>query len=153
MAAGKLPKHLRELLAVELAANFTTTLATAVATALTFQVQAGEVWIVDVQATTQCSATGGVKYAVAAPAASTIEGWVYSSGAAITTLVYQRLTAIGTLTATLLHTVATTPGPDVIRFVIVAGATGAVTIQAASGTAGQTTTVFQGSSLSAIRAA
>jgi hypothetical protein len=147
-------QRLREAVAARLAANFTTTLATAVSTALTFQIGANEVWIVDVQLSAQCSSTGGVKYAVAAPAGATIEGWCYASGAAITTLVYQRLTAIGTLTTTAMHTVATTPGGDVLRFTITNGATpGAVTIQAASVTAGQTTTIFAGSSLVARRAA
>jgi hypothetical protein len=146
-------KRLRERADVALAANFTTTVVAASNTLLTFQVNAGETWVVTVQATAQCSGTGGVKYAVAAPAASTIEGWIYSSLGAITTLSYQRLTAIGTLNTTALHTVATTPAPDVLSFRIVAGAAGAVTIQAASVTAGQTTTIFSGSSLVARRAA
>ena len=145
--------RLREWVAVRLTGNFTTTATGATSTALTFNVVSGEVWFVDVQVTAQCSSTGGVKYAVAAPAGSTIEGWVYSSTSAVATLSYQRLTAIATLTGTLLHTVATTPAPDVIRFVLVAGATGAVTIQAASGTSGQTTTLFQNGVLTARRCA
>jgi hypothetical protein len=53
-----------------------------------------------------------------------------------------------------LHTVATTPGPDVIRFVITNGSTaGTVAIQAASVTSGQTTTLFLGSGLVAVRIA
>ena len=145
-------KRLREWVAVALSSNFTTTNATATSTALTFQVKTGETWVVTVQATAQCSSTGGVKYAVAAPAASTIEGWVYSSTSAITTFLYQRITAIGTLMTTAAHTVATTPAPDVLSFTLVAGAAGAVTIQAASGTSGQTTTLFSGASLVARRA-
>jgi hypothetical protein len=149
----RLVQRLREAAAVTLAANFTTTNATATSTALSFAIGANEVWIVDVQATTQCSSTGGTKYAVAAPSGATIEGWIYSSGAAITTLVYQRIVAINTLSATLLHTVATTPGPDILRFVVTNGATaGAVTLQAASGTSGQTTTISLGSSMVARRA-
>jgi hypothetical protein len=146
-------KRLREWLAASLASNFTTTSTTAASTALSFNVVAGETWVVDVQMTAQCSSTGGTKYAVAAPAGSTVEGWLYSSTSALTTLSYQRITAIGTLTGTAVHTVATTPAPDVLRFVVVAGASGAVTVQAASGTSGQTTTIFQGASLIARRAA
>ena len=147
-------KRLREFLGVRLAANFTTTVVTATATGLTFSINANEVWAVDVQLTTQCSGIGGVKYEIAAPTGATIEGWVLSSGAAITTLVYQRITAINTLTATATHTVATTPGPDIIRFTVANGATvGAITIDLASVTAGQTTTVFALSSLTAIRIA
>jgi len=144
--------RVREWLAARLAASFTTTSTTATSTALTFQVVAGEVWVVEIQATTQCSGTGGMKYAIAAPAGSTIEGWIRSSTSAVTTLSYQRVTAIGTLNSTALHTVATTPAPDVIKFCLVAGATGAVTLQATSVTSGQTTTIFALSSLSARRA-
>jgi hypothetical protein len=146
-------QRLRESVRAFLSANFTTTVVTAGNTALTFQVISGEVWIVDVQLTVQCSGTGGVKIAIGAPAGSTIDGWYLSSLGAITTLSYQRLTAINTLTATATHTVATTPAPDVIRFTITAGATGAVTIQAASVTNGQTTTIFTRSALKAERAA
>ncbi len=147
-------KRLREYLAVRLAANFTTTVVAATATTLTFNVGPNEVWFVDVQITAQCSAAGGSKYAVTAPAGATIEGWIYSSTGAILTLSYQRLVAINTLNATALHTVATTPGPDIIRFVVTNGATaGAVAIQAASVTAGQTTTLFQASGLEATRIA
>jgi len=144
-------KRLREWVAVALSSNFTTTAATAQNTSLTFNVKAGETWTVTVQATAQCSSTGGVKWAIAAPTGSTIQGWIYSSTSAITTLSYQQITAINTLNGTALHTVATTPGPDVLAFTVVAGATGAVTVQAASGTSGQTTTVFSGSSLVAYR--
>lgn len=147
-------RQLRSFVALRLSSNFTTTSNSAQPTLLTFDIEANEVWIVDVQLTAQCSSTGGVKYAVAAPTGATIEGWVDSSGAAITTLVYQRLTAISTLTTTAMHTVATTPGGDKLRFTITNGSTaGSVTIQAASGTNTQTTTIFSGSSLVARRAA
>jgi hypothetical protein len=149
-----LVKRLREQVALSLANTFTTTNIIATSTGLVFNIGANEVWVVDVQLTAQCSSTGGVKYAVAAPAGATIEGWIYSSTSAITTLSYQRLTATNTLNTTALHTVATTPAPDIIRFVITNSSTaGAVTIQAASGTSGQTTTVFTGSSLVARRIA
>lgn len=145
-------KRLREFFATALTTNFTTTAVTATSTTLSFNVKAGETWVVDVQLTAQCSSTGGVKYAISAPTGATIEGWIYSSLAAITTLSYQRLTAIATLNATALHTVAATPAPDVIRFTIVNPTNaGVVTVQAASGTSGQTTTLFSGGSLTAMR--
>jgi hypothetical protein len=146
--------RLREALALRLAANFTTTVVAATSTALSFSIGANEIWVVDVQLTTQCSGAGGMKYAIGAPAGAGIEGWIYSSLAAITTLSYQRITAVGTLNATALHTVATTPAPDILRFVVVNGATaGQVSVQAASVTAGQTTTIFANSSLTARRIA
>lgn len=149
-----LVQKLRQILALRLMTNFTTTNLTATSTALSFNIAANEVWVVDVQLTAQCSGTGGSKYAVAAPAGATIEGWVYSSTTTITTVSYQRLTAIATLNATSLHTVATTPAPDILRFTIVNGGTsGVVALQGASVTTGQTTTVFAGSWLRAQRVA
>jgi hypothetical protein len=146
-------KRLREIVTVVLSANFTTTATTAASTNLSFAIGPNETWFVDVQLTTQCSSTGGSKFAVSAPTGAAIEGWIYSSLAAITTLSYQRLTAIATLSATALHTVATTPAPDKLQFVIQNGSTaGTVTIQAASVTSGQTTTIFLNSGLRATRA-
>jgi hypothetical protein len=140
-------------ISLRLNANFTTTVVTATASNLTFAMGANEIWVVDVDLTTQCSSTGGVKYAIGAPAGATLEGWLYSDLAAVTTLSYQRLTAINTLTTTATHTVATTPGPDRMWFTIVNGATpGNCTIQFASGVAAQTTTVFAGSRLNAQKA-
>lgn len=145
-------KRLREIVTTVLAANFTTTVVTATSTLLSFTIGANEVWVVDAQVTAQCSSTGGVKYAIAAPTGALLEGWVYSSTSALTTLSYQRLTAINTLTATALHTVATTPAPDVLRFTLQNGSTaGTVAIQAASVTATQTTTLFANSGLRATR--
>jgi hypothetical protein len=142
----------REATAVRLAANFTTTVVTATSTLLSFALGPNEVWFVDCQLTTQCSSTGGVKYAVTAPSGAGVEGWIYSSLATITTLSYQRITAVGSLNAGALHTVATTPGGDQIRFVLTNGATaGACAIQAASVTATQTTTIFANSGLHARR--
>jgi hypothetical protein len=145
-------KRLREWLAVTLALNFTTSVVGATNTALTFQIKPNETWVVDMQLTASCSGTGGLLYAISTPAGATIEGWLYSSLGAITTLSYQRLNAINTLIATPVHTVATTPSPDVIRFTIVNGATaGSVTLQVASKTAGQISSVLSNSSLIAYR--
>ena len=149
---GKLLQRLRERVAVSLLSNFTTTNLTATNTSLSFSIGPNETWTVDVQLTAQCSGPGGIKYSVAAPIGAGIEGWIYSSTNAILTLSYQRLVAIATLNATALHTVASTPAPDVLRFTITNGVTaGSVVIQAASVTSGQTTTVFAGSWLSARR--
>lgn len=147
-------KGLRAFAPARLVANFTTTVVAATSTTLAFNINANEVWLVECQLTAQCSGVGGSKYAVAAPAGATIEGWIYSSTSSLTTLSYQRLTAINTLNAAGLHTVATTPGPDVIRFVVTNGATaGVVALQAASVTVGQTTTIFLGSGMAATRIA
>ncbi|MBP6624487.1 MAG: collagen-like protein [Chitinophagaceae bacterium] len=132
--------------------NFTTTAITSNPTNLSFTMAAGEVWIVDVMITAQSSSTGGVKYAIAAPAGSVVEGWLFSSTSALTTLSHQRITAINTLTTTAVHTVANTPAPDRLTFTIVCGGTGGTcSINAASVTSGQTTTLFANSSLVAVK--
>ena len=154
ISTGLVPSWLETRQLIEqqaLTANFTTTLATAVSTNLSLPVRSGERWQIEFEGSVQCSSTGGVKFAIAAPAASTVEGWLDSSLAAITTLSKQRITAINTLTATATHTVATTPGPDRIRATVTAGADGSITIQAASNTASQTTTIFAGATLKATR--
>lgn len=136
--------------AFKLNSNFTTTIATNTNTGLQFFAQPNEVWKLSVNMSTQCSSTGGSKYQITAPAGATVEGWLKSSGAAITTLSYQRITAINTLNATATHTVATTPGPDTIEVMVSVGATGGViAIGAASVTATQTTTIFAGSYMTA----
>jgi hypothetical protein len=148
---SKLVQRLREWVALVNATFTTTVVAATTIPGLSFNVISGEIWVVKADLTAQCSAAAGIAYAVTAPAGSTIEGWVLSSTTTITTLLYQRLTAINTLTATAIHTVATTPGPDQIFFVVTAGATGVCALQAASKTAGQTTTIAR-SSMTAQRA-
>lgn len=151
---GAFVQELRRFLGQRLTANFTTTVVAATSTALSFNVLANEVWIAEYQLTVQCSGNGGSKYAIACPVGAAIEGWIYSSTNAITTLSYQRVTAISALNGVALHTVATLPAPDVIRVLITNGANvGAVALQAASVTAGQTTTIFVGSYLRARRVA
>src|ERR1700730_10472131 len=106
----RLVQRMRESVAVVNSSSFTTTgVAATTITGLSFNVLVNEVWTVEAKLTAQCSAAAGIAYAVTAPAGSTIEGWVQSSTSAILTLSYQRLVAINTLTATALHTVATTP--------------------------------------------
>jgi|GEM_PF-4494422 len=129
------------------AANFTTTLATATDTPFTVPIAANERLEIVFEGTAQCSGVGGSKYAIAAPSGAAVEGWLDSSTTAVATKSYQRITAAGALTATAVHTVAATPAPDRIHAVITNGATpGNVTLQAASVTAGQTTTIFAGAS-------
>jgi hypothetical protein len=135
-----------------LSANATTTAATNTNTNLSFSIAANEVWVVMFDFTAQCSSTGGVKIQISAPTSATIEGWYLSSGATITTPVYNRITAINTLTATITHTVATTPGPDRV-WIRVKNSTNAGTIALgfASGTSTQTTTIFAGATMIAFK--
>lgn len=136
--------------ALSLAANFTTVSTTLDAgsnTNLTFPVLAGEVWEVEFHGNVQCSSTAGSKFALNAPAASTIEGDLESCTSAITTFTRQRITAINTLTATAAHTQATTPALDYIWARIVVAVDGAITLRACSVNGAQTTTIFAGATL------
>lgn len=133
-----------------LSANYTNATNTQTATNLSFAIAASESWVVEYQGTVQCSGTGGVAYQINAPTGATIEGWLQSSTNAITTLSFQRITAINTATSTAVHTVGTTPAPDRIWFRVTNSTTaGTVAISAASRTNGQTTTIFAGSNINA----
>jgi hypothetical protein len=135
--------------ALALSADFTTNDDRATPTALTFPVKSGEVWAIDLLATAQCDGAGGLRYAVAAPAGSTVEGWLDSTADSLATRVLEHLTDTA-LTAPV-HTVANKPAPDRLSATVKAGADGAITIQAASLTNGQTTTIAAGATLRARR--
>lgn len=135
-----------------LLANATTSVVTATTSALSFNANAGEIWVMEFFLTAQCGSTGGSKFQITAPAGAVVEGWIQSSTSAITTLSYQRVTAINTLNATALHTVANTPAPDYIRVrVKMGGNAGTVGLGFASVTATQVTTLLAGSNMIAYK--
>lgn len=137
-----------------LSANYTNATTTETATNLSFAIAANEVWLVQVQFTWQCSSTGGSKCQINAPTGATIEGWFEGSTSSITTLTYQRITAINSLTGTAANTVATTPSPGYIWVRIKNSSTaGTVSFGAASVTSTQTTTIFAGATLIAFKMA
>ncbi len=132
-----------------LLAPVASTLATAVATGLTFPVLAGEVWHVECDLLVSCSGAGGVKLAFDAPAASTVAGGAVGSSTAVTAFTSASLAALGTLTAVAFCTAAATLRVVRAFVVVVAAADGAITLQFAAGTAGQTATIVTGSSMRA----
>jgi hypothetical protein len=135
-----------------LLSNATSTVATNTNSNLSFSAAANEVWVIEFDWTAQCSSTGGSKFQITAPTGSTIEGFYQGTTSAITTLTYQRITAINTLTGTAAHTVATTPAPDrIIVRVKVSSTAGTIALGFASVTAGQTTTIFAGASMIAYK--
>lgn len=135
-----------------LLANFTVSTVAKADTNLSFPIGANEVWALEFFGTVQCSGTGGSKAQITAPAGATIEGFYDSTGANITTMVRNRITAINTLTGTPSHTVATLPAPDSIIVRVKNGATpGTVVISFASVTATQVTTVFAGAFIRAYK--
>jgi len=124
-----------------LPSTFTTTAATATSTVLTFPVRAGEYWLVEFWGFAGCDTLNGVKYAIGAPSGTTIDGILDSSLGSATTDAKVQITAVNTLTSAV-HTVAANERDDYINARLLIGSTaGSVTIQLASNTAGDTTTL------------
>jgi len=138
-------------LELSLAASFTTTSDGATPTSLTFPVNDGEIWAIELECIAQCSSTGGVRYAVDAPGASAVVGWLDGTTTDLSTKSLEVIALPSTLTTTPVHTVAALPAPDRIVATITADGDGDVTILAASNTNGQTTTIFAGAILRARR--
>lgn len=129
-----------------LTTSFNTTVITSVNAFPGITTVANAVYEIDVLSTVRCSSTGGIKFQITAPTGSTVEGWSEGSTTTITTLSRQRLTAINTLTATATNTAAITPAPHTMRAIVTTGATtGTLSVGVASGTAGQTSTMYPGS--------
>ncbi len=133
-------------------ANFTTSSATQTATNLTFSIAANESWYVEYTGTAGCSGIGGLRYQINTPAGATIEGWVMGTTTTATAFTNVRITAINTPVAATCHNAAAAIGPDRIWFRINnSGTAGSVTLAAASITATQTSTIYAGSSLRALK--
>lgn len=147
---GRLASSEAEL---SLAANFTTTSTSATSTNLAFPIRAGETWILEFDGIMQCSSTGGCAYAIGAPGGTTVTGWLDSTTSGINSRSVEQITVPNSLTTTAVHTVATTPTTDRLVATVTAVADGNITIQAASVTSMQTTTIFAGATLRARRAA
>ena len=133
----------RRVVSLMLEEDFTTTAATAQSTKLSFAVVKGESWDVEVCGNGGCSTVDGMKYAIACPAGSVLSGELDSSSAniAVANWTRQALTASTLSAAT--HVGATNAGrPDRINARVTVGADGFITLQAASATAADTTTVY-----------
>lgn len=131
---------------------FTTTIATATSTKLTFPVRAEEIWDIDYYGAAGCAGDAlGMKYAIAAPTGSTIAGYLDSNLANSTDDTHVAISAVNTLTSAV-HTVNGGTRPDHINVRIKVGhVDGSITLQAACTTAGRTTTIDAGAYLRAHR--
>jgi hypothetical protein len=135
-------------------ARLTADVGTAVLTAtnitgLSFAVNNGEVWSFECYIRNNKSAlTAGIKYAINAPAASTLEGQIEGTTSATTAVQNERISALATLTANAYNTVANADGFIRIAGVVVAGANGTVQIQHAAVTS-QTATARANSYITA----
>lgn len=125
-----------------LTSQWTTTLATAQdVTGLEADVETGDIVLIQASLIIDAPA-GGMKFALDCPAGSTIEGWIFTSGANTSSSLNGRVTAIDTLTASM---AATARGTADIRLIVHVGSTGTIKLQACSTTATQTTIIDAGS--------
>jgi hypothetical protein len=130
-----------------LAAQFTTTSATAVDTGLQVSADAGELWLVEYWGYSKCSTVNGTRYAVTAPAGATGTGWLDSSSAnfAVANWFYLDLT-ISTLSAGCHIGANNNFRRDSIVYRVKMGSTpGDIKIQFASVTGGNTSDIALGS--------
>lgn len=132
-----------------LATTFTTTLATGQSSNLTLSVAASEIWCFQASLLVSCSGSGGTKVAVAAPSGTTLEAFARGHSTALTATTGARMPSMNTLSAVAFDTAATAvPGRVELGGSVVVGTTaGNVTIQIASTTAGQTSSLLAGSTL------
>jgi len=142
----------RRVVAMMLAEDFSTTRAVAQNTLLTFPVVKGELWDVEFFGYGACSTVTGMKYAVGCPAGSVMSGELESSSTntAVANWTTQGLTA-STLSAATHVGASNAFRPDRINVRVKVGANGAITIQAASAAAADTTRVAARSLLRANR--
>lgn len=131
--------------AKSLTSTQTTTSATRVATALAQAVAAGEVW--DFEFNLGCQSTaGGVRFDLAAPAGSTIEGyaWGGQAGGGAGSALWVRIAALSTLTSAF----STSLSCVQIRVRIkVGGTAGTVELGLANQTGGSTATLHAGAQM------
>lgn len=137
---------------LELAADFTTTLATAQNTKLTFPVALGDVWDVEFWGYGACSTVNGMKYAVAAPSGSVMSGELESSSTNTLVANWTTQTLVASALSAATHVGASNAGrPDRINVRVKVQAAGSITLQVASATAGDTTTLSAKALLRATR--
>lgn len=115
-----------------------------------FAVGANEVWTAEFNLQNGCSGTGGSKWALTIPAGATMRAVVVGTGSSATAQQGGVLTAAGVLTTANFNTGILTTGYARITVTVVNGATaGNVQLQFASATAGQISTVYADSYLTA----
>jgi len=135
------------------ATDVTTTSATAATIpALSFAIGANETWTADCVCRVGCSASGGIKWLVSRPSGYTLfQCLMQGNGPSLQAIESQIANGTG-LGATAFCTVVTTVGWMRISVMVANGATaGTVSLNLASATATQTSTVYAGSYMTARR--
>lgn len=125
----------------------TNTTVTAATTGLSFAIGANEVFSFTADLQTQCSSTGGMKFSITGPAGAAVGARCKGTGAAVTAETEQRITALGTLTTAIFNNAAIVGGVRITGTIRNGATPGTVTINFASVTAGQTSTILQDSFL------
>lgn len=122
-------------------------------TDMSFAIGASETWAVEWFLSTQCSSTGGIRFAITVPSGATFRGVAEGTAASVTARTTSTLVTSGTAPAINFNN-ANFNGSVRITAVIVNSTTeGTVQLQFASTTAGQTSTVYANSSQVARRVA
>ena len=124
-------------------ANVTTTAATAttITGLTTFILEANSTYNIDGQFVISCSSTGGVKFGNSLPSGAA--SYINYAGASTSTAVYlQQSSNIGTLTATAHNRNASSSYLTFGGLITTVATAGAVSMQFASGTSGQTSTIY-----------
>ncbi len=129
---------------------FTTTAATAQPTKLRFPVNRGEEWLVEFWGYGSCSTVTGMKYAIGCPTGSTATGELESSSTNTLVANWTTQTLSANTLSAATHVGATNAArPDRICVRVRVYDDGEIVLQAASASAGDTTTVY---ALSCLRA-
>ena len=140
-AIRRLDARLPALHSLALRSDFTTTSADAQNTALEFPVHDGELWLIEgCFPITVDGSANGMKYAIGAPPQSEITALLDSSLTSSTDDTHVQITAVNTLTGAV-HTVNGGTRVDHLNGRIKVVGDGMCTLQVASTTAGNTTTV------------
>lgn len=121
-------------------------------TSLSFAVGVNEEWQFDATLLVGCNNTGGVKIDVNGPAAAAIASVAEGMAASATATTSARISVLATLSGVAFNTANLATGYIRARGTIWTGANaGTVQLRFASGTSGQTSTIYAGSTLTAWR--
>lgn len=135
-----------------LSSNASTTSNIAQNSNMTFHVNSSEIWEVEFAGSVTCSGAGGVNIAINAPVSSTLKGIIYGAGNSSNVLVSSEMTTTGTLYGPFSSTAGGNRFVSARATVLVGSIQGAITVQFASATNGQTSQILSGSSFKARRA-
>ncbi len=122
-------------------------------TGLTFGVNSGEVWLVRVKINGNSSTTSGSRFRINSSSVTSMDGGIEATNTTIATVTHGRINQTTQFTSATYWAGLGVESWALLDFVLVGGATETVAIQTAPVGAGETTTVYIGSYLTATRIA